>query len=239
MQNFKRKLMKRLLLIAISVLISCPAFTQSEEHQGLFENPDKRFWGGVVAGLNCSQVDGDTYSGFHSAGLNAGGLVYWTFAKKAAASMGFMFSQKGSHGVNESYSPYGGAYYAKYKLRLNYIEVPVVLHYLFNSYLLGFDGKYLLGVGGSFNALLGSRESMEDMGSPVDFNEGDYPFNKSTFDIIGSLGLLLGGNIVVEARYQYGLTPLRNAAKVPLLNMNMGGRDQFNNTMSFRLIYLF
>ncbi|HET8574187.1 MAG TPA: outer membrane beta-barrel protein [Edaphocola sp.] len=230
--------MKRLLLIVISASIPCLTFAQPAR-QGLFENPDKRFWGGIVAGLNCSQVDGDTYSGFHSAGLNAGGLVYWAFAKKTAASMGFMFSQKGSHGVNESYSPYGGAYYAKYKLRLNYIEVPVVLHYLFNSYLLGFDGKYLLGVGGAFNALLGSKESMEDMGSFVGFNEGDYPFNKSAFDIIGSLGLLLGGSILVEARYQYGLTPLRDAANVPLLNMNMGGRDQFNNTMSFRLVYLF
>jgi len=230
--------MKRLLLITISVFTSFLAVAQPE-HPGLFDNSDKRFWGGVVVGINCSQVDGDTYSGFHSAGLNAGGLVYWNFAAKAVASMGFMFSQKGSHGVNESYSPYGGAYYAKYKLRLNYVEVPVVFHYMFRNYLLGFDGKYLLGVGGAFNALLGSKESMEDMGSTVGFDEGDYPFNKSTFDVIGSLGLLLGSNFIVEARYQYGLTPLRETANVPALNATMGGRNQLNNTMSFRLIYLF
>lgn len=230
--------MKQIWLFIITVFTFLPAVAQSE-HSDMFDNPDKSFWGGVVAGINCSQVDGDTYSGFHSAGLNAGGLVYWTFAKSAAASMGFMFSQKGSHGVNESYSPYGGAYFAKYKLRLNYIEVPVVFHYMFQNYLLGFNGKYLLGVGGAFNALLGNKESMEDMGSLVDFDEGDYPFNKSTFDVIGSLGLLLGSHLILEARYQYGLTPLRETQYVPALNSTMGGRNQLNNTMSFRFIYLF
>lgn len=225
--------MKKLLLATI-LLLPIAAFSQ-DEHT-IFNNENgKKFFGGLTAGINCSQVDGDNYSGFHSAGLNAGGLVYWFFAPNVAGSMEFLFSQKGSHGVNEAYSPYGGAYYAKYKLRLNYVEVPIVFHYVFPIK----NHQYLVGLGGSFNALLNSKESMEDMGVPVSFDPGDYPFNEYTFDIIGSIGMLFGKHFIVEARYQYGLTPLRDWDKVAPFVPGMGERDELNNMMAFRLIYLF
>lgn len=222
--------MKKLL---IAVLLLSPVFSMAQSNTGFASLQDgKHFLGGLTLGLNASQVDGDDFSGFHSAGLNAGGLVYWFFAKDVAASMEFLFSQKGSHGVRESYSPYGGAYYAKYKMRLNYIEVPVVLHYLFKE-------KYLAGIGGSFNALLSAKESMEDAGYYAPINPDDYPFNNITFDIMASIGIFLGNNFIAEARYQYGITPLRNSQHVAPFMPGMGERDQFNNMFAFRLIYLF
>lgn len=222
--------MKKLLT---ALLLLGPLFSLAQNKSSFLDRENgKRFFGGLALGLNASQVDGDGFSGFHSAGLNAGGLVYWFFTKDIAASMEFLFSQKGSHGVRESYSPYGGAYYAKYKMRLNYIEVPLVFHYLFQE-------KYMIGFGGSFNALLSSKESMEDAGYYAPINPDDYPFNNFTFDIVGSISRVLGENFIVEARYQYGLTPLRNWQNVAPFVPGMGVSNQFNNMIAFRLIYLF
>lgn len=222
--------MKKLLII----LLFSPSFSTFGQSNSTFFGREngKRFLGGLTLGLNASQVDGDGFSGFHSAGLNAGGLVYWFFTQEMALSMEFLYSQKGSHGVRTSYSPYGGSYFAKYKMRLNYVEVPIVIHYLFQE-------KYMIGVGASFNALLSAKESMEDAGyyAPIDPNE--YPFNNFTFDMIGSIGMGLGKNFIAEARYQYGITALRNWQNVAPFVPGMGESDQFNNMVAFRLIYLF
>lgn len=223
--------MKRLIIILFALFYSVSSFAQTKG-ANLFEDGQRRFFGGITVGLNATQVDGDSYSGFHSAGLNAGGLVYWFFAKDIAGSIEFLYSQKGSHGVTETYSPYAGSYFAKYKMKVNYIEVPLVFHYLFNE-------KYILGLGGSFNALLSSHESMSDMGTPVSFDPGEYPFNAYTFDIIGGLGMLLGTHYIVEARYQYGLTPMRDWQNVAAFQPGMGNRSQYNNMFAFRLVYLF
>jgi len=218
------------LLIPLFCLLPLVSFAQSET-SFLSQQEDKRFFGGLTMGLNVSQVDGDGFAGFHSAGLSAGGVVYWFFARNIAGSMSFLYSQKGSYGVRESYSPYAGAYYAKYKMRLNYVAVPVVLHYLFGE-------KYMLGAGASFNALLSARESMLDMGAYVPFNPDDYPFDSYTFDVIGSISMVVWKRFIAEATYQYGVTPLR-AGQVPHFVPGMGDRDQYNNMLSFRLIYLF
>lgn len=223
--------MKKLLIL---LLLFSPAisFAQDENSVLVQENNGKRFYGGLALGLNATQVDGDAFAGFHQAGLNVGGLVYWFFAKNVAGSMEFLFSQKGSHGVDESYSPYAGAYFATYKMRLNYIEVPAIFHYLFQE-------KYMAGIGASFNALLSAKESMEDLGSMVPFDPSEYPFNNYTFDIIGSISMVVWKNFMVEARYQYGLTPLRKWNNVAPFLPGMGERNQYDNMMAFRLIYLF
>jgi hypothetical protein len=49
----------------------------------------------------------------------------------------------------------------------------------------------------------------------------------------------LGKNFIAEARYQYGITALRNWQNVAPFVPGMGESDQFNNMVAFRLIYLF
>lgn len=192
---------------------------------------EKTFYGGLVIGINCSQVDGDTYAGFHSAGLNAGGMVYWHISKPVGISMEFLYSQKGSRSVTETTSPYAGPYFSKYKIRLNYVETPLLVHYILSP-------KYQFGLGASFNALLSSRESFTAL-YPVHIDESQAAFNKFTFDLVGSISMMLWKGIMLNARYQYGITPLRDWDHVPVFQAGTGTRDQFNNMATFRIAYLF
>lgn len=213
------------------LLCACISLNLAAQEASAYLDGEKTFFGGPVLGINCSQIDGDTYSGFHSAGLNAGGMVFWRFSKPVGMSVEFLYSQKGSHGVNETTDPYAGPYYSKYKIRLNYVEVPLVFHYFLSS-------RYQVGIGGSFNALLSSKESLVTT-YPVHIDESLFLFNKNTFDLIGSVSMLLWKGIMLNARYQYGITPLRDWEHVPVFQPVSGPRDQFNNMVTFRIAYLF
>lgn len=196
------------------------------------EQGEQKFFGGLTLGLNVSQVDGDTYAGFHQAGFNVGGLVQWFIVPQAALSFEFLYSQKGSVAVTESYNTQVGAFFSKYKLRLNYIETPLVLHYFFKE-------RFFLSAGASFNALLSSKEQMEHAGMLVPFEPEEYLFERLSFDAIGGIGVFIWKNLMFETRYQYGLQPIRRAINVVPFQLGMGLSDQYNNMMVFRLIYLF
>jgi len=223
--------MRLLTSLLFGVILTATAAADSFAQEApVYFAGDRQFYGGVVIGLNCSQVDGDTYSGFHSAGLNAGGLVYWHFHPQIGMSLEFLYSQKGSKGVTESTDPYAGPYFEKYKIRLNYVEAPLVFHYFLSP-------RFQVGLGGSFNALIGSKESLT-MIYPVN-NLDAGPFNKYTFDLVGSLSVAVWKGIMLNARYQYGITPLRDWQNAPVLSPAAGRRDEYNNMVTFRIIYLF
>jgi len=216
---------KNLLLSLFLLLFTANLFAQ--ETTPVFSG-DKQFFGGLVLGLNVAQVDGDSYSGFHQAGLNAGGIVYWRFSKPVAASVELLYSQKGSHNVRQSTDPYAGAYFSKYSIRLNYAELPLVFHYFLSP-------KYQIGFGGSYNALISSKESLT-LTYPVHIDENLFPFNKYSIDLIGSISMVVWNGFMLNARYQYGITPVRNYQYVP---QGIGGGNQFNNMVTFRILYLF
>lgn len=196
------------------------------------KDDDKQFFGGAVLGMNISQVDGDAFAGYHKVGLNAGGLVYWAFTDYFAGSMEIIYSQKGSKGVRTNHNTTIGSYYSKYTMRLNYVEVPVNFHFPFME-------RYLFGFGGSFNALLSSDESMDEAGHLIPFDDTKETFNSYTFDLMASVGIIFREKYILEGRFQYGITALRNWQNVIPFTAGMGESDQFNNMVTFRLIYLF
>lgn len=85
----------------------------------------QRFRGGVVAGINLSQIDGDRLGGFNQIGLNAGGRVAAILSERWQLSMELLFSQQGS---NRTLNDDPGATYEK--IRLNLVEVPVMINFL-------------------------------------------------------------------------------------------------------------
>ena len=189
--------------------------------------PTKTFYGGLTLGLNACQVDGDTYGGYHKAGLNVGATVLWRFSNPIALGVELLYSQKGSRAIQENYTPSGTAF-EKYKIDLNYAELPVIFYYIISS-------KYQIGLGGSFNGLISSNEEIPSSYTHQTVNQEDYPFNKSTVDFIAGGNVKVTEGLSLSARYQYGLTPLRNADHLP----GIGLGNQFNNMFSFRLTYYF
>ncbi|MCB0556047.1 MAG: hypothetical protein KDD02_21045, partial [Phaeodactylibacter sp.] len=58
--------------------------------------PERRFEGGLVAGFNMSQIDGDLLHGFHKLGFNAGGRVNALLNERWRIGLELLFSQQGA-----------------------------------------------------------------------------------------------------------------------------------------------
>ena len=209
------------------VSILCFAHILCIAQQNLYlQNTNYRFFGGLVAGVNFSQVDGDTYAGYNKVGVNAGGIVYARLTDNIGASMEFNYTQKGSHAISNSASPALGTYFSEYRLKLNYVEVPIVLHILTNR-------KLHYEVGASYAQLLNFSETIySDPGYVIDPNI--FYFHKTDFCLNAGLCYQLYNWWFIEGRFQYSLVSIRDAERIPF-----GGPTQYNNICMFRLVRFF
>jgi hypothetical protein len=80
-----------------------------------------RFKGGIIAGFNASQLDGDDAAGYHKVGLNTGVRAVIELKGRYQITTDILFSQRGSRTTeNESI--------INRTCTLNYLEVPVLLN---------------------------------------------------------------------------------------------------------------
>ncbi len=97
----------------------------------------QRIKGEIIAGMNLSQVDGDEIYGFDKAGLNMGLGAIVPLGKHFAFSIETLFNQKGSYQgkqeedvVTDSLGNIIAIWTKEYKLKLDYLEVPVMIHFV-------------------------------------------------------------------------------------------------------------
>ncbi len=110
-------------LLLIMALFATPALAKAQS-----------FNGGLIAGGVISQVNGDGYGGFHQGGFTGGGFINLPFGQCSAIQMELKYSMYGSHSsVNEVIN----SNMKEYKLRLNYIELPVMYQYTLTKLRLG------------------------------------------------------------------------------------------------------
>jgi opacity protein-like surface antigen len=189
----------------------------------------KLFEGGLTLGANITQVDGDTYSGFHKVGIQAGGLVYVHLNEKWGVSMEMLYAQKGSRGGNVKESVALGTYVDKYYLNLNYIEIPLMLHY--NRFVY-FDFE----AGVSYARLLRSKEWAE-ADVPLVVKPEYNSFNSSDFNYIGGVTVRLSKHWYGSIRYQYSVSPIRKWDRVPL-RYSQYNVDEYNNIVVIRALFM-
>jgi hypothetical protein len=194
-----------------------------------YEEDPRTFYAGPIIGGNFTQVDGDNYAGYHKVGITVGGILYANLAEKIAASMEILYSQKGATSNMVKESAIKGIILNKYRLNLNYAEIPIQLNY--------FDKrKSHFGAGFSYSQLIGTRETatVTPTSYVVPDFEKDYPVKKMDINFIfgGNLHLIKG--LFLNIRFQYSLIPIRtNVAP------GFGRTQQFNNMWTIRLMYLF
>lgn len=186
---------------------------------------ERTFIGGLVAGANFTQVDGDNFAGYHKVGMNVGGIVYTKLDQSFYLSLEILYSQKGSRSKGAQ-SLASGLNIIKYNINLNYAEVPVMINYFF-------DNKTNIGAGLSYSQLATSSEAITTY-PPQNYNLENYPFKK------GDLNILLGGSVHIwkglfyNLRFQYSLLSIRD--KIPTQDSKQA---QFNNLWVMRLMYVF
>jgi len=190
--------------------------------------------GEAILGMNLSQVEGDEVNGFKKVGANLGAGVMIPFGKRGRWDVSFetLFTQKGSKQkpqYNDSLNN-GIVITGEYKLNLNYVEVPVMVMFTDKEFIS-------FGAGFSWARLVGVKEW--EHGELVDsttLNSGTY--NKSDFSILADFRIRIYKALKFNLRYQYSLMKIRIREFEDLAG-NTWTRDQYNNVLSFRLIWVF
>ena len=181
----------------------------------------QRFEGGVLGGLNASQVDGDTYGGYNKPGIVAGAYLQTNLSPTIFTGMELKFAQKGSR---KNPNPKLQDDQEKYIMRLNYIDLPVYLGYRTSekiAVLAGFSAGYLVS-GTEFN----------NYGKFVE--EDRKPFNE--FDVQAMLGFRFQftKRLFVDLRGAYSVSPVREKPGNILWYWD---RSQFNNVLNTTVLY--
>lgn len=149
-------------------------------------------------GMVASQVDGDTYSGYHKIGYFFGLGVNRQLTQKLEIEFGITFLQKGarknyaldSASRNNPNNEF-------YLLRLNYVEVPLFLR--FKAFK-----KFKFEVGGAGAYLIRSYEESQN----GYYNGNTY--KNFDFSFLLGFGYQLKPNVFVNLRYEYSFVPFRD-----------------------------
>ncbi len=203
-------------------------FSPSAAAQSYYEELPRTFYGGLVAGANFTQVDGDRFAGYHKLGMNIGGIVYTQFAPNLAVSLEILYSQKGSRAHKAQLSTSQAYLVQSHRIKLDYAEVPVMLCY--------FDKrKSHFGLGFSYSQLIQNREDVQTNPSfPVALLEEEYPFRKMDLNFLVGGSLKLYKGLFLNLRFQYSMIPIRTK-----VHPELGRQEQFSNLYALRLMYLF
>lgn len=180
----------------------------------------QQFEGGVIAGFNASQVDGDLYKGYRKPGVALGGYVQTNLTRMVFAGMELKFMQKGSRNI-DSLATNGQI---KYVMRLNYVDMPFYLGIRTSekiSFLVGLSPGYLL-----------SGNEYNDYGI---FPEEDRrPFNAIDLEALLGFRFQFTDRLFVDLRGAYSLLPIREQPGDPLWYWKS---NQFNNLLSTTVLY--
>lgn len=179
----------------------------------------KTFKVGLSLGLSASQYDGDTYGGYHKAGITGGAFVRKKFNPKWDGQFEIIYTQKGAI---KNPDPEQGDY-SQYELYIDYIEVPVVAKWHYKAILLE--------AGLGFGRLIKTKEIVNG----TDFT-GIRNFYKTEMSYFIGAGYALSKHLELNARLTYSLLPVRPHLSGLTFWFNRG---EYNNGICFTLKYLF
>lgn len=241
--------MKKLILI----LLLCPLLMQAQE-EVKESKADKRIFKGLfIVGLNATQVDGDNMAGYRKFGLNAGvgTMMFLNKKRSLSLSMELLYSQRGAQSAtNISKTP------SYRKIVLDYAEIPLIFSF--------HDKKIaMFGAGISVAGLARAKHiRTDDLGNVdyvvtyqdndgsvhnVDLSDNVNRYQKIDLSAVANVTFFVPiktQKIGVNLRFQYSMLNLANKRTDPWgytgfpESFNFKNRAQYNNGLSFRLMYI-
>ena len=182
----------------------------------------QNFRGGAFAGLSMSQIDGDTYSGYHKPGFIVGASVDRAFSENFSMAMELKFLQKGSR-ASYNIDSESGEYY---KAQINYMQIPVLLQYRFWD---NFWGEAGLGI-----AYCISAKEEDDYGKITSVPFQDFEFS----GIIGIAYDIPTTFLRVGIRHTNSILPARKIDNYETYGF-YNRAAQYNRGFEFTLAYFF
>jgi len=183
----------------------------------------QRFNGGILAGGDVSQVDGDTYDGYHKWGYLGGAYVSLQISPHSSFQMELEYIQKGSRRVDTNAS--GGN---EYLLRLHYIEVPFLYQFTFKK-------RFYFEAGPAADITIGSLETRNG----IDVGAGAVPLRPVTLTGIFGFGVYVTNHLRINLRSNYSLISLRSKNDVSYYRRIFFETGQYNNVLSLSLLWDF
>ncbi len=167
-------------------------------------------------GITSSQISGDELGGFDQLGFNATLATQIMIEGRWRPSIELQFDQRGSR---RNAQPDKGLF-ESYNLRLNYVQVPLIMGYLQKK--TGFE----LGVAPGY--LLGSTEEDENGSYPLQGREFD------TLDIAGLVGIRFRFHERWElcTRFEQSLIKVRDHSGSTRFRLNQG---QYSSAIQFMM----
>lgn len=159
----------------------------------------QNFKGGILAGFNATQINGDDMAGFNKYGLWFGPFTSYPLKSNWILEAELLFTQKGSRKNFSPDNPNPGGKWEK--VNLNYIEMPLLARYPVNE-------KIQLHGGLGLAYLLSSRAST--FSAPYQAEFRTYEFN-----ILGGGSYRLSDHFTFIARYQNSLTNIGTCPSRP------------------------
>jgi hypothetical protein len=191
----------------------------------------QRFNGGLLAGGNVSQLDGDNYGGYHKFGYQAGAFVSLRVSPHSSFQMEMEYIQKGSRINADTLTNLGDTYL----FRFHYLEIPLLYQYsVTNKKWLSFEA------GPAMDVLLGSLEESNGQEKP-----SVIPLRTVTLAGIFGVSAFLTDHLKVNFRFNYSLLSIREtkltypATYPPSYRHILFEKGQYNNVMTLSLFWYF
>lgn len=182
--------------------------------------------GEMIAGFNLAQVDGDEVYGYKKPGLQLGLGAMIPIAKKWDISLETIYNEKGA---NQKAQYRSDSLNGAYKLMLNYVEVPVLVHFTDKDFIT-------VGSGFSWGRLISAKEF--EHGVQTQTTAQNNVYSPNDFNVLLDLRMRIYQRLKFNFRYQYSVTKIRNR-EFTTLNGTVWSRNQYNNLLTFRLVYVF
>jgi hypothetical protein len=184
--------------------------------------------GQLIAGFNFSQVDGDEVYGYKKPGLQLGLGAMIPFGDKWDLSIETLYNEKGAK-QKAQYPIQADSTNGAYELFLNYLEVPVLVHFTDKDFIT-------VGTGFSWGRLFTAREY--EHGRQTSTNAQNEVYDPNDFNVLVDLRMRLYRQLKINFRYAYSLAKIRTREYTSSQG-NLWTRHQYNNLLTFRLVYMF
>lgn len=192
------------------LLVAFPAFSQ-------------RFDGGLLAGGLVSQVDGDTWQGYHKTGFYAGGLVSLRLSEHSSFQMEMAYIQKGMKQGTDTVTNTGTSYLS----RIHCLEIPLL-------YQFSFGKRFQAEIGPAADVVLWNYDEVNGMEVP----ELTVPYRRVSLAGLAGFSGYITDHLKATFRFSYSLMSTRSGP-VEGQRKILFEAGQYNNVLSLGLSWYF
>ncbi len=217
--------MKHFALIVLFLFSTCCVL----QAQGSGADKEPIFKPYPIIGMNVSQVSGDNFAGYRKFGCNCGLGLFARLPKNLSLGMEFLFNQKGSHSTRNQLF---GARGERYKIIMDYVDVPFFLSYHDRD-------KAIFSLGVAYSVLVRHKEFLGDL----EITPETEVLRRSGAEIIAGVTFLIKKSFGLNLRYSYSIGSVRRNDVDPYVDpngqLNRTNSKWHNNVIAARLIYIF